>query len=350
VFANGDKMERKRGERPLTNLLQQGASNAIQTCLGVTPEDRVLIIGDEHTWEVDQALAAQAQTITPTVLLLPIEAFGLRPLLHFPEPMQVAMKQFQPTVGLYAAQGQTGELPGFRAKLVEFLAYRLQCRYAHMVNITRQIMEMGMSTDYQLLYEISRKVWMKVKNAQHIHVTSEKGTAVTATFDPNIRWVASHGKIRQGEPWQNLPGTEVYTCPASVNGVVVAEELGDYFSERYGLLKEPVSFFLQDGYCWDVRCADHTIEEEVKHYLFTAPYCNRVGEFAIGTNVGLDRLIGNLLQDEKYPGLHIAFGHPYPTETGASWDAPRHLDVIPTGISMWVDGNPLMKQGMFLLD
>lgn len=74
-----------------------------------------------------------------------------------------------------------------------------------------------------------------------------------------------------------------------------------------------------------------------------------MGEFAIGCLLGLKKLIGNLLQDEKFPGVHMAFGHPYPEITGQkSWDAPSHIDVIPLKVSVKVDGKPILKNGKFI--
>ena len=58
----------------------------------------------------------------------------------------------------------------------------------------------------------------------------------------------------------------------------------------------------------------------------------RVGEFALGTNVGISEPTGNLLQDEKLPGLHVAFGDPYGHLTGAAWQSDVHVDVV----SAWV--------------
>jgi len=55
---------------------------------------------------------------------------------------------------------------------------------------------------------------------------------------------------------------------------------------------------------------------------------DRVGEFAIGTNIDLKDVIGEILQDEKYPGVHIAFGNPYGAHTGAEWDSSTHIDVV----------------------
>jgi len=74
-----------------------------------------------------------------------------------------------------------------------------------------------------------------------------------------------------------------------------------------------------------------------------------VGEFAIGTNIGLTRLIFNLLQDEKFPGIHIAFGSSYPNKTGATWDSRTHVDGVLRRPTIYVDGEAIMTQGTFHL-
>jgi aminopeptidase len=79
------------------------------------------------------------------------------------------------------------------------------------------------------------------------------------------------------------------------------------------------------------------------------PNSNRTGEFAIGTNVGLSRIVGNFLQDEKFPGVHIAFGNPAGFETGADWDCPSHVDVLASHATVSVDGRTIMENGRFLV-
>jgi leucyl aminopeptidase (aminopeptidase T) len=75
-----------------------------------------------------------------------------------------------------------------------------------------------------------------------------------------------------------------------------------------------------------------------------------VGEFAIGTNIELQRVIGHILQDEKFPGIHVAFGDPYGAHTGASWSSSTHIDVVATRFDIWVDGRQIMSDGRFLID
>jgi aminopeptidase len=60
-------------------------------------------------------------------------------------------------------------------------------------------------------------------------------------------------------------------------------------------------------------------------------------------------LTGNLLQDEKIPGLHVAFGNPYPEFTGADWASTVHVDCVTTGCTITVDERTIMSDGQFTL-
>ena len=75
-----------------------------------------------------------------------------------------------------------------------------------------------------------------------------------------------------------------------------------------------------------------------------------MGEFAIGTNTGLTELIYNLLQDEKFPGIHIAFGSPLPGKTGADWNSKAHVDGVIRNPSIYVDDEIIMENSKFLLE
>ena len=126
------------------------------------------------------------------------------------------------------------------------------------------------------------------------------------------------------------------------------EVLGDHFSERYGVLPEPMLFEVGGSRIKRILFPDDEVRLDVEKYMAQHENSNRAGEFAIGTNIGLKKLSGNLLQDEKIPGLHIAFGHPYTEETGADWDAPSHCDVVSTRATIKVDGQYLMRDGEFV--
>jgi leucyl aminopeptidase (aminopeptidase T) len=71
----------------------------------------------------------------------------------------------------------------------------------------------------------------------------------------------------------------------------------------------------------------------------------------------VERVIGNILQDEKFPGIHIAFGNPYGEHTGAPWRSGTHIDVVGLGFNIWLESGAgqdriteqIMREGRFLI-
>ena len=61
-------------------------------------------------------------------------------------------------------------------------------------------------------------------------------------------------------------------------------------------------------------------------------------------------MIGVLLQDEKIPGVHIAFGDPYGSQTGADWSSRTHIDVLTRSCDVWIDDEQVIANGRFLMD
>jgi leucyl aminopeptidase (aminopeptidase T) len=75
----------------------------------------------------------------------------------------------------------------------------------------------------------------------------------------------------------------------------------------------------------------------------------RAGELAFA-NLGLREMIGVLLQDEEVPGVHIAFGDPYGSQTHANWASRTHVDVLTRDCDVWMDDEQVMADGRCLLD
>lgn len=327
--------------------VQLGAENAVR-CMGITSSDRVFIMTDYARENIARNVAAAALARHADVSIHFLEHYGERPLKKFSDALRNDLIHARPTVTFYIATAQPGEI-AFRIPLLPFLAQELKVRHGHMIGIDDNLMADGMCADYDEVFRLTNQVYALVRNARTIHVTSEKGSDVTATFHRDWKWIPCHGRYHAQAAWGNLPEGEVFTAPVTVNGVVVCDVLGDYFSEKYGVLEKPVTITIEDGYATSVTCEDAAIAQDLRDYLFSVPNGNRVGEFAIGTLTSLKKLVGNLLQDEKMPGLHVAFGNPYPQFTGADWDATIHVDVIPSNCTIEVDGRTLMRDGEFTI-
>lgn len=326
--------------------LQLGAANAVR-CMDVTSSDRVFILTDYARESIARRVASAVVASHASVAVHFIEQYGQRPLTAFPDELRQAFLQARPTVTYYIATGQPGEI-AFRIPLLPFLINELKVRHGHMIGIDEALMADGMCANYDEVFTKTNEIYERVKNAKKIHVTSAKGSDVTATFHPDWKWIPCNGRYVEQGKWGNLPEGEVFTAPATVDGVLVCDVLGDYFSAKYGVLEQPLVLTVKDGYITDVTSENKAQADDVRSYLFSVPNGNRAGEFAIGTLVSLKKLVGNLLQDEKMPGLHVAFGNPYPEFTGADWDARIHVDVIPSRCTIEVDGELLMRDGEFV--
>jgi leucyl aminopeptidase (aminopeptidase T) len=170
------------------------------------------------------------------------------------------------------------------------------------------------------------------------------------TCDPGLRWVKTSGLIERAY-WSNLPGGEVWTTPAAIDGVFVANgSVGDYLCPKYGDIEAtPLTLEIENCTLRHAHCARRDLLDDFLAYCRQAENGDRVGEFAIGTNIGITRMIGNLLQDEKVPGVHIAFGNPYGSQTGATWTCPTHIDAITRHCDVWAGGEQIMADGQFLV-
>ncbi len=331
--------------------IEQGVKQAVENCLNIKAGERVIIITDEETVEIGSALKTAIEKITGKIQFFLMEDFGDRPI-DFPQAIDDAIKDAD--VSIYAAQGAEGELQTFRRHMIKAVQANPKIRHAHMIGITPQIMKDGMCSDYKEIQRVSKLVYDKVRNAKKIKVVTEKGNDFIAEFSPELKWNISDGNIGPGH-WNNLPDGEVLTSPVNVNGKVVIDGcLGDFFAERYGSFENtPMVIEVSDGRAIkeSVQCDNEQLRQEFSKYIFeTDENSNRVGEFAIGTNTGLTELIYNLLQDEKIPGVHIAFGSPLPGKTGADWDSKVHVDGVIKNTSIYVDDEMIMNKGQFCFE
>ncbi len=333
--------------------LNYGAEQAVKKCLRVEPGESVVLITDRDGADVADALEHVLHEQHAKVRKFVMEDFGPRPEdgsqpLAFPAVIGEALREA--TASIYAAGGKRGELKTFRSPMLQAVESNPRLRHAHMINITRCVMEMGMSTDYDVIQSLSAKVYDIAHKARSIHVTSPAGTDFTVKLNAKWRWIVSDGRITP-EQWKNLPDGEVFTCAETASGRAVIDGcLGDYFSELGTCETFPVTIDFEDGVVTSLTCpARPELEKELNQYIRQDANANRVGEFAIGTNVGLREIIGNLLQDEKFPGVHIALGHGYPEKTGSPWASDGHLDVVMRKVTVEVDGQTIMRDGAFLI-
>jgi len=324
-----------------------GAKNAVETCLAVQPDERVALIADKTSAAVAASLCEALSGAGARTTALLLEDFGTRPLRGAPGGVLDALEKAD--VGILAMNPQPGELAA-RMAIVQVVERR-RIRYAHMVGVTPQIMQQGMRADYKMVDRLSERLRERMLRADTLTVKTEAGTSFAAHFDRKLDWVKTSGLISP-RYWSNLPAGEVFTTPATVYGTFVWDATaGDYFNGKYGDLQStPMKLTIEGGRLTRVECARKDLEKEFWEYCHTDENSDRVGELAFGTNLGLSEMIGILLQDEKFPGVHIAFGDPYGSQTHADWKSKTHVDVLTRNCDVWIDTDQIIAKGHYQLE
>jgi aminopeptidase len=327
--------------------LMPGAKNAVETCLGVHAGEHVALIADDTSRAVAASLAAALESVHAAYTPLLLEEFGPRPMRTAPAPVLEALESAD--VGVMCMTPQPGEL-GARMTIVKIVERR-QIRYAHMVGVTPEIMQQGMRADYRMVDRLSDQLRQRMLRAETLSVKTEAGTEFVAHFDRGLDWVKTSGLISP-RYWSNLPAGEVFTTPATVDGTFVCDATaGDYFNGKYGdLQRTPMVLRIEGARLKSVDCERKDLEQEFWEYCHTDENSDRVGELAFGTNLGLSEMIGILLQDEKFPGVHIAFGDPYGSQTHANWKSRTHVDVLTRNCDVWIDQDQIISKGRYQLD
>jgi aminopeptidase len=172
---------------------------------------------------------------------------------------------------------------------------------------------------------------------QEIHVTAP-GTDIRLSI-AGRRWNNSDGK-------RNFPSGEVFTGP--IEDSVEGEISFTFPATIHGHEVSSIRLRFASGVVVDASAERN--EAFFVSLLDTDAGARRVGEFAFGTNYGIDRFTGNTLFDEKIGGtVHLALGAGYP-DTGSTNQSAIHEDIVldlrQQG-QVTVDGDVFLEQGRY---
>lgn len=146
----------------------------------------------------------------------------------------------------------------------------------------------------------------------------------------------------------NMPSGEIFTGPVenSVDGWVRFSYPAIYSGREV----EGIELRFAEGKVVEARAEKN--ESFLQAVLDTDAGARYLGEFAIGTNDGIDRFTKSILFDEKIGGtIHMAVGAGYP-QTGSKNESAVHWDMIcdmRDGGRIWVDGELFYDSGVFTI-
>jgi aminopeptidase len=145
----------------------------------------------------------------------------------------------------------------------------------------------------------------------------------------------------------NMPDGEVFTAPVddSAEGQIYFEFPGVYFGERIPGIKLEFSKGVV------VTASADANQELLDELIQMDEGSNRIGEFGVGINFGIQRFVSDILYDEKIGGtIHIALGRAY-AECGGVNQSALHWDIIKDlreQGEIYLDGRKIFENGKYL--
>lgn len=315
-------------------LMAKGAHTVVNTCVGVQPGEKILIITETEKMNIAETIAeaivvAGAEPII--TIMVPREGDGLEP----PKPIASAMfssDAFISVVGksithTHAVKDAKGN--GSRGVVLTHFSEDMMVRG-------------GLECDFKTIAPECIAFAKALEGAEHVHLTTPFGTDLTFSAKGR-RGNALYGIVKPGQ-FSTVPTIEANVSPleGTPNGKIVADASVPYIG--IGVLDEPVVCEVKDGFITNITGGKQAniLYEDLK--AKNDPNCFNVAELGIGLNPKC-RFCGFMLEDEGVRGsCHIGIGTSI--TLGGTVKAKSHYDVIMTKATIEVDGRVILKDGV----
>lgn len=314
--------------------LMRGARVAVETCLGVKPQETVVIVTDYAREPIAQALAAV------------VESLGGDPVITTMRPRQRNAEEPPPTVAAAMRAAQVAFLVTTRSlshTTAREEATKAGVRLASMPGITPEMMQTGgMTADYHQVAEIAQRVTRALLGKSEVIIETALGSRLRLGLEGrSMAQPPDTGLYLNPGEWGNLPAGEAYIAPVETqaDGVLVV----DGSIAQIGLPDQPVRLEFKGGRLVTIDGGQAAARLRDLLAGVNDPAAYIIGEFGIGTNPAA-RLVGITLEDEKVLGTaHVAVGRN--TGFGGKNMAPIHLDFVLIKPTIWADGQAIMQEG-----
>jgi len=311
--------------------LGPAVSTIIHQCLRVQAGENVLVVVDEGTRAIGEALRAGAAEAGADGVLAVMD--------------ERAEDGTEPPPTIAGAMAACDVFIAPTSKSLSHTVARKRAsdagaRGATMPGVTEEMLARVMAVDFEAMASRSQAVADLLTRAATARVSCPRGTDIRLELGGRAA-ISDDGRLTERGQFGNLPCGEAFIAPVSGSGTIVASSLAPL-----GLSDEPATLSVRDGL---ITGGQGGLGPEYFRRLDAHGEPGRnLAELGVGTN---DRaqLTGNVLEDEKILGtVHIAFGAS--AGFGGTVSVPIHLDVVVLDASLEIDGRTVLDGGRYALD
>jgi len=210
--------------------------------------------------------------------------------------------------------------------------------------------EMSLDEMMEFFFNATLRDWTVESESYHsIQKVFQAAESVRITGRDTDLSFSTRGRVYEiADGHLNMPDGEIFTAPLddSAEGQIYFEFPGVYFGQRV----QDVRLEFSQGRV--VKATSESNQQLLDALLKMDPGAQRIGEFGVGTNFGIQRFCYDILYDEKIGGtIHLALGRAY-AECGGINQSALHWDIIKDlrqEGEIYLDGRKVFENGRFLV-
>ena len=313
---------------------KEGAKVIVETCMGIKPNEKVLIITTKLFSRKAKLLAEQADLLGATTNILTVDK---KVLLSEP-PEAIAKKMRESDVVLATLNLTT--IQYFLQTNARNAAIQTGTRVAAVPYIRADITK----EDVYKITELTELLGDILTNGSEARVTTKKGTDFTMNIKDRI---SAPLRVRHVVPGSfGAVPDYAEACVAPIEDKTEGIAIIDVFFEMVGPIKNPVKMTIENGRAVKIEGKEEA--DKIKDIIKKADENgNVIAELGIGTNHTLNHFTGTIGDKMRIGTAHIAIGKSL--NIGGAVYSNIHHDGVMNNVSIEIDGKEILKDGCITL-
>lgn len=316
--------------------LEKASRTVVKDCLDTQAGEEVVVIVDEKTRKIGEALFAACREVKAEPVLVEVTA---RKVNGEEPPRSVAAAMKKANVVIAPTSKSLSHTEARRQ------ACEAGARVATLPGITEEVMVRTLATaDYGQISDLSLKVAEVLTKGREARILSPGGADVRLSLGDRVAY-ADTGIIHTPGSFGNLPAGEAYLAP--LEGTTEGKIVIDGVMAGIGELDEPIVVTVERGKIAEITGGRAARELKAMLEGTSDENAMNIAELGVGTN-DKARPSRVLLEAEKILGtVHIAFGDN--KSMGGAVKAPIHVDGVILKPTLIIDGEIIIKDGKILI-